>query len=47
MLKDMQVTTGVGLMAMAYLVARRLLQEEQPGHLLVIKSSGFLMQDAD
>lgn len=47
MLKDMQVTTGVGLMATAYLVVRQLLREEQPGHLLAIKSSGFLTQDAD
>ena len=43
----MQVTAGVDLMAMAYLVAKQLLQEEQPGHLLVIKLSGFLMQDVD
>ena len=47
MLKDMQVTAGVDLMAIAYLVVKQLLQEEQPGHLLVIKLSGFLMQDVD
>lgn len=47
MLKEMQVTTGVDLMAMAYLVVKQLLHEEQPGHLLVIKLSEFLMQDAD
>lgn len=47
MLKEMQVTAGVDSMAMAYLVVKQLLQKEQPELLLVIKLSGFLMQDVD